>query len=73
VILANLTSLDYVTAILSIAPGGLFEMVLTAYSLGGDPAVVSSLQLIRILVIVIGVPPLLGMLFRDRRSTSQTQ
>ncbi|MGP4064335.1 AbrB family transcriptional regulator [Oceanobacillus sp. M65] len=72
VILANLTSLDYVTAILSIAPGGLFEMVLTAYSLGGDPAVVSSLQLIRILVIVIGVPPLLGLLFRDKRSTSQT-
>ncbi len=69
-ILASLTSLDYVTAILSIAPGGLFEMVLTAYSLDGDPAIVSSLQLIRILVIVIGVPPFLGMLFRKERTAS---
>ncbi|MFD2629923.1 AbrB family transcriptional regulator [Oceanobacillus kapialis] len=71
VILTNFTSLDYITAILSIAPGGLFEMVLTAYSLGGDPALVSSLQLVRILVIVIGVPPLLGFIFRKRQTQAR--
>lgn len=63
-ILAAVTSLDLPTAILSVAPGGLIEMVLTATSVGGDPAVVSSLQLIRLLFIIILVPPLLKWYFR---------
>ncbi|MFD1037489.1 AbrB family transcriptional regulator [Virgibacillus byunsanensis] len=64
VVLASFSTLNYATAILSIAPGGLFEMVLTASSVGGDPAVVSALQLMRILLIVLCVPPLLGWYFR---------
>ncbi|MCU9612403.1 AbrB family transcriptional regulator [Caldibacillus lycopersici] len=56
-IFASFTSLNYATAILSIAPGGLFEMVVTAYNIGGDPAIVSALQLTRILMIVLCVPP----------------
>ncbi|WP_449355334.1 AbrB family transcriptional regulator [Virgibacillus natechei] len=67
-LLANFTTLNYATAILSIAPGGLFEMVLTAYNVGGDPAVVSALQLTRILVIVTGVPPLIGWWYGKRRT-----
>jgi uncharacterized protein len=62
--LAAFTSLDLATAILSIAPGGLIEMVLTASTVGGDPAVVSALQLIRILVIIIFVPSFLKWYFR---------
>ncbi len=62
-ILAAMTSLNLPTAILSVAPGGLIEMVLTATSVGGDPAVVSSLQLIRLLFIIIVVPPVLKWYF----------
>ncbi|GAB3062410.1 AbrB family transcriptional regulator [Virgibacillus ainsalahensis] len=68
-LLANFTSLNNATAILSLAPGGLFEMVLTAYSVGGDPAVVSALQLTRILMIVMFVPSILKWLFKGRTGT----
>jgi uncharacterized protein len=54
--MSKITSLDLATALLGIAPGGFFEMVLTAYNVGGDPAIVSALQLVRILLIVIFVP-----------------
>ncbi|MCM3616580.1 AbrB family transcriptional regulator [Sutcliffiella horikoshii] len=69
-ILASMTSLNLPTAILSVAPGGLIEMVLTATSVGGDPAVVSSLQLIRLLFIIIFVPPLLKWYFGRKVETS---
>ncbi|WP_026909233.1 AbrB family transcriptional regulator [Paucisalibacillus globulus] len=55
-LLSAFTSLHLATAMLGIAPGGFFEMVLTAYNVGGDPAVVSALQLTRILLIVLLVP-----------------
>ncbi|MDT8861262.1 AbrB family transcriptional regulator [Alkalihalobacillus sp. MEB130] len=64
VILAQTTSLDLATAILSLAPGGLIEMVLTASIVGADPAIVSAFQLIRILIIIIFVPPFLKWYFR---------
>ncbi|MUK87680.1 AbrB family transcriptional regulator [Ornithinibacillus sp. L9] len=71
VALANFTTLNYPTAILSIAPGGFFEMVLTAYNVGGDAAVVSALQLVRVLLIVLCVPPALKWWFeRNRKRTN---
>lgn len=54
-----LTDLNLATAMLSLAPGGLVEMVLTASSIGADPAIVSSLQFIRLLFIISVVPGLL--------------
>ncbi|WP_299086835.1 AbrB family transcriptional regulator [uncultured Metabacillus sp.] len=54
-----LTDLDLATAMLSLAPGGLVEMVLTASTIGADPAVVSSLQFIRLLFIISFVPSIL--------------
>lgn len=62
-LLAMFTSLDYATALLGIAPGGFFEMVLTAYNVGGDPAIVSAFQLVRILIIVLFVPVTLNWWF----------
>lgn len=58
-IMALITTMDTATAILSAAPGGVIEMVLTAGIVNADPAVVTSLQLTRILLILILVP--LGM------------
>ncbi|WP_044894101.1 AbrB family transcriptional regulator [Bacillus alveayuensis] len=63
-VFAKLTNLSLPTAILSLAPGGLVEMVLTAESVGGDPAIVSSLQFVRLLFIILVVPSILKWLFR---------
>ncbi|WP_227522053.1 AbrB family transcriptional regulator [Bacillus solitudinis] len=65
-LLAQFTSLSLATAMLSVAPGGLIEMVLTASIVGADPAVVSALQLSRILVILLVVPPCLTWYFRKK-------
>jgi uncharacterized protein len=57
------THLHLPTALLSFAPGGLVEMVLTAQSVGADPAIVSSLQFIRLLFIIMFVPSILKWFF----------
>ncbi|PLR69549.1 AbrB family transcriptional regulator [Bacillus sp. UMB0893] len=62
-LLSSLTSLSIQTAVLSLAPGGLVEMVLTAELIGADAAVVSSLQFIRLLFILLFVPSLLKWWF----------
>ncbi|WP_088105597.1 AbrB family transcriptional regulator [Halalkalibacter urbisdiaboli] len=67
-----ITSLDLATAMLSVAPGGLIEMVLTAATVGADPAIVSALQLTRILVILVAVPPFLSWFFRKRSRTNNS-
>src|SRR5690606_22740360 len=66
--LSLITGLDLATALLSIAPGGLIEMALTASSIGADPAIVTSFQLARLYVILLGVPFVLKRVFaaRDR-------
>jgi uncharacterized protein len=64
---AKMTHLSLPTAILSMAPGGLVEMVLTAQSVGGDPAIVSSLQFIRLLFIILVVPSVLKWFFQKEK------
>ncbi|MDF0725463.1 AbrB family transcriptional regulator [Cytobacillus sp. S13-E01] len=64
------TNLSLSTAVLSLAPGGLVEMVLTAKSVGADPAVVSSLQFIRLLFIIIFVPSILKWGFTKQKPTN---
>ncbi|MFB5164631.1 AbrB family transcriptional regulator [Parageobacillus toebii] len=63
-VFAELTDLPLSTALLSLAPGGLVEMVLTAQTVGGDPAIVSSLQFVRLLLVIIVVPNVLKWVFR---------
>ncbi|RKL69312.1 hypothetical protein CR203_04605 [Salipaludibacillus neizhouensis] len=69
-VLAFITSMDLPTAMLSMAPGGLVEMVLTASIVGGDPAIVTSLQLTRILIIVVCVP--IGLKWYFKRKMKKT-
>jgi membrane AbrB-like protein len=66
-----LTDLDIATAMLSLAPGGLVEMVLTASTIGADPAVVSSLQFIRLLFIISFVPSILKYWLKKGTNESQ--
>ncbi len=63
-VFAKLTDLPLSTALLILAPGGLVEMVLTAQTVGGDPAIVSSLQFVRLLLVIIVVPNVLKWVFR---------
>ncbi|WP_078547545.1 AbrB family transcriptional regulator [Litchfieldia alkalitelluris] len=60
------TTLSLSTSILSLAPGGMVEMVLTAKAIGADSAVVSALQLIRLLFIILIVPSFLKFVFTKR-------
>lgn len=55
------------TAFLSVAPGGMAEMGLTAAIVNADLAVVSSYQLFRILFILFAVPPFLRWLLVKRK------
>ncbi|QHT46804.1 AbrB family transcriptional regulator [Halobacillus sp. ACCC02827] len=61
------TGVDIVTSVLALAPGGLVEMSITAGQTGGDPAVVSSLQTIRLLTIVLVLPLLFKRMERHIR------
>ncbi|MCR6096347.1 AbrB family transcriptional regulator [Salipaludibacillus agaradhaerens] len=63
ILLESMTTMDLQTAILSTAPGGLVEMVLTASIVGADPAIVTSLQLMRVMVIVLVAPSALKWYF----------
>ncbi|MEH7223272.1 AbrB family transcriptional regulator [Bacillus sp. JJ1566] len=69
-IFAIFSDLNLPTAILSLAPGGIVEMVLTATAIGADPAIVSSLQLIRLLFIILIVPSFLKWLFRRKEKAA---
>jgi len=60
------TRMSLPTALLSVAPGGMIEMALTADAVGADAAVVASLQLLRVYFILLAVPTLLRRLFRGR-------
>ncbi|MYL32834.1 AbrB family transcriptional regulator [Pontibacillus yanchengensis] len=63
-VFSQMVDISIATAILSIAPGGLIEMALTAQSVGGDPSIVSSLQMVRLLIVVMIVPIFLQWFFR---------
>ncbi|MFC0270795.1 AbrB family transcriptional regulator [Metabacillus herbersteinensis] len=69
-LLSAQTVLDLPTAMLSLAPGGLVEMVLTATAVKADPAIVSSLQFIRLLFIIIVVPALLKWWFGKKSASA---
>jgi membrane AbrB-like protein len=65
--LAQVTPLDFASAILSSVPGGASTMPLIAHDVGGDMRLVATLHLVRQLVLLILVPLVLGYLFRSRR------
>jgi membrane AbrB-like protein len=64
--LAQLTTLDLVSALLSGVPGGASTMPLIAHDVGGDMRLVAALHLMRQLVMLILVPLALGYLFRNK-------
>lgn len=67
--LAQATTLDLTSALLSGVPGGASTMPLIAHDVGGDMRLVAALHLVRQLVMLVLVPFVLGYLFRSRRWT----
>ncbi|GAB2575070.1 AbrB family transcriptional regulator [Gracilibacillus alcaliphilus] len=63
-ILSHWSNLTFATAMLSLAPGGLVEMAITAHEVDADPAIVGSLQLIRMLIISLLLPFILRRMIR---------
>ncbi|UOQ85823.1 AbrB family transcriptional regulator [Gracilibacillus salinarum] len=55
-VFAAMSNLSFATAMLSLAPGGLVEMAITAGEVNADPAIVGSLQLVRLLFIILILP-----------------
>ncbi|WP_434309203.1 AbrB family transcriptional regulator [Hominifimenecus sp. rT4P-3] len=55
-VLAQTTSLDFATCFLGTAPGGTQEMTLLAMDVGGDPAKVAAMQVMRFTFAVAGLP-----------------
>ncbi|MRG84860.1 AbrB family transcriptional regulator [Salinibacillus xinjiangensis] len=55
-------NLDYPTAILSIAPGGIAEMSLTAAVVGANVPIVISFQIFRMFLFITLVPKLIGVI-----------
>lgn len=70
VVVAHILSARYgfslVTAFLAMAPGGIAEMALAGMSMGENVSIILTYQLVRVLVINIGVPPLLNWYFRRK-------
>ncbi|PWU68696.1 AbrB family transcriptional regulator [Gracilibacillus dipsosauri] len=65
-IFASFSNLSFATAMLSLAPGGLVEMALTAHEVDADPAIVGSLQLVRMLIIILLLPIVLSKYWKTR-------
>ncbi len=60
-LLEYLDGLDVATAFLSMAPGGMAEMSLTAMAVGADLSVIVAFQLFRLLFLLLLVPPLMKL------------
>ncbi|MFY4776517.1 AbrB family transcriptional regulator [Metabacillus sp. RGM 3146] len=63
-LLAKMHGVNFVTAFLSLSPGGMDQMALIAKEVNADLSVVVCYQLFRILFIFLAVPPLIRLIFR---------
>jgi membrane AbrB-like protein len=62
-LLSRLTGLDIATALFSLTPGGMPEMLAVAQESGADLGVVATLQFLRYNSVVILVPLIIDWLF----------
>lgn len=70
--MANVLSARYgfslITAFLAMAPGGIAEMSLAGMSMNENVSVILTYQLVRVLAINIGIPPLLKWMFPQKQA-----
>ncbi|KKM09917.1 hypothetical protein SY88_16550 [Clostridiales bacterium PH28_bin88] len=63
-VISRISKLDVVTSLFSTAPGGMTDMVLISSVLGADAPKVAALHLIRIVGVLLVMPPLLRWLVK---------
>lgn len=68
--LAKFTNIDITTALLSTTPGGITEMSIIASDFGVNPATVSMIQLLRLIIIIIVTPTMIKRLLKKRYKDS---
>ena len=77
IVMANVLSARYgfslITAFLAMAPGGIAEMSLAGMSMRENVSVILTYQLVRILAINLGIPPLLKWMFPKKGLQSSVQ
>ncbi len=63
-VISKISRLDIITSLFSTAPGGMTDMVLLSSVLGADAPKVAALHLIRVVSVLIVMPPLLRWLVK---------
>ncbi|MFZ5686731.1 MAG: AbrB family transcriptional regulator [Bacillota bacterium] len=63
-VISKISKLDVITSLFSTAPGGMTDMVLLSSVLGADAPKVAALHLIRIVGVLLVMPPLLRWLVK---------
>ena len=63
-LLSRLYGFTTLTAFLALAPGGIAEMCLTGLEMHQDVAVILSYQLVRVLMLAMGVPFVIRKFFK---------
>lgn len=65
-LVSKVTGISLVTSVLAFAPGGVAEMTATAVVLNADAAFVVTVQVLRIVIILLVLPPLFRAFYRAR-------
>ena len=73
ILMHRMGGLDVATALFSSAPGGMADMALISAELGAETAYVGILQMFRILVIILTMPPLFKKILQKRGYRSKQQ
>ena len=73
ILMHRMGGLDVSTALFSSAPGGMADMALISAELGAETAYVGILQMFRILVIILTMPPLFKKILQKRGYRSKRQ
>lgn len=73
-IVSAITEITFITSALAFAPGGIAEMTTTAVVLKGDPTFVVAVQVLRIIAVIVILPPVFRFLnYWDLKKQTQSK
>jgi uncharacterized protein len=71
-LVSKVTGISLITSVLTFAPGGVAEMAATAIVLGADSTFVVAVQVLRIVVVLLVLPPLFRYLYKWKKRKHTT-
>lgn len=72
-LVSRLAGIDPITSILAFSPGGIAEMAVTSVVLGADATFVVAVQVLRLLMICIVLPPIINLLNRQHEKPASSR